>query len=329
MSSLFENIHTLVSFLETRRAPVSAQSLMNSLEWSRPTLFRAIQAAKIAKHNIICERSQGYSLVSSTDNVMHEGFTPKELESLAVVWQMLEHTQNEWVEQYAEMRSTILQRLRNMGVPIEQWEGRVLYLPQHRRKVKTGIFRKISHALLHRKVIRFQFIRENGFSESREVHPQQLVLYRNGWSLDALDISRIGDRGMHDIGIRQFALDLMSDIREVKMHWTEIPKEKLKTHLASGYGLFAGEADANAKIRFTDKAAFYVARETWHKDQHITPKKDGSIIMEIPYVSMHPEELLGDILRWGECAQVLGPTQLKRQWKNKIQQMFQMSHEMR
>lgn len=329
MSSLFENIHTLVSHLETRRAPVSARTLMESLEWSRPTLFRAIQAAKFAKHNIICERSKGYSLVSCSEMAGREGFTPKELESLAVVWQMLENTQNEWVEQYAEMRSNILQRLRNMGVPIEQWEGRVLYLPQHRRKVKTGIFRKISHALLHRKVIRFQFVRENGRTESREVHPQQLVLYRNGWSLDALDISRIGARSVRDLGIRQFALDLMSDIREVKMHWSEVPIVKLKAHMASGYGLFAGEADATAKIRFKDKAAFYVARETWHKDQHITPKQDGSIIMEIPYVSMHPEELLGDILRWGECAQVLGPMQLKKQWKNKIQQMFQMSHEMR
>lgn len=329
MSSQFENIHLLVSFLETLRSPVPAKRLMKEFEWSRPTLFRAIQAAKAENHNITCERGMGYRLVPQEDRQGTEGFTPKELESLAVVWQMLENTQNEWVGQYADMRSTILQRLRNMGVPVEQWEGRVRYLPQHRRRTPAGVFRKVSHALLHRKVLKFQFSKADKAPETREVHPQQLVLYRNGWSLDALDESRIGMRGPDDRGIRQFALDLLSNVREVKKDWKEVPREVLKAEMASGYGLFAGKADATAKIRFSNAAAFYVAREVWHTNQTLDHKRNGTLLMQIPYVSQHPEELLGDILRWGENAEVVGPIRLKQLWKEKIQKMMQLSHEMR
>lgn len=296
---------------------------MKEFEWSRATLFRAIKGAEEQGYNIENERTLGYMLRpnehQSESTFNH--FTPKELESLAVVWQMLENTQNEWVEQYADFRSAILQRLRTLGISLEQWEGRVRYLPQHRRRVSAGVFRKVSHALLHKKVIRFHFTRQNGVVEFREVHPQQLMLYRNGWSLDALDESRIGLRGKHDLGIRQFSLDLLSDIREVKKKWVAIAISDLTQELAGGYGLYAGIPDGEAVVHFKGIAAFYVSRETWHKRQKSRSLENGLLELRIPYVSEHPDELLGDILRWGENAQVIGPKKLKEQWKEKIRKM--------
>lgn len=323
MSSQFENTHQLVSFLETRRQHISAKALMREFEWSRPTLFRALNAAREAGHNIDNERGLGYRLQPQEKTEKLGGFTPKEMESLAVVWQMLENTQNEWIGQYSELRSALLARLRSMGIAVEQWEGRIHYLPQHRRKTPAGIFRKISHALLHRKVIRFEFQSYGKDTALREVHPQQLILYRNGWSLDALDVSRIGQQGQDDSGIRQFSLDLIENVREVKKEWIEIPHAHLRQELSGGYGLFAGESNAVAIIKFHDIASFYVARETWHTRQQSQKNPDGSITLLIPYIAEHPDELIGDILRWGEMAEVLGPEKLVQQWKGKIRKMWE------
>lgn len=323
MSSLFENTHLLVSFLETRRQCISAKALMREFEWSRPTLFRTLSAAREAGHNIDNERGLGYRLQPQEKTTHLNGFTPKEMESLAVVWQMLDNTQNEWISQYSEFRSALLARLRSMGIAVEQWEGRIHYLPQHRRKTPAGIFRKISHALLHRKVIRFEFQSFGKDTVIREVHPQQLILYRNGWSLDALDVSRIGKQGPEDSGIRQFSLDLIENVREVKKTWIEIPQDHLRQELSGGYGLFAGESNAVATIKFRDIASFYVARETWHTRQQSQKNTDGSITLRIPYIAEYPDELIGDILRWGEMAEVLGPDDLRKRWKEKIRRMWE------
>lgn len=323
MASQFENIHLLVSYLETLRYPASFRSLQKEFGWSRPTLFRALCAAEEAGHHIVNIRGNGYKLEAREENSPLPGFTPKELESLAVLWQMVENTQSEWVAQYSELRSALLARLRGMGIRLESWEGRIHYLPQHRRTTPAGVFRKVSHALLHRKALRFNYQTYHSEPELREVHPQQLVLYRNGWSLDALDLSRVGQRGVRDKGIRQFALDMITNVRESKAVWTEVPLTVLKKELAGGYGLFAGEADDVAILKFKGIAAFYVQREKWHSKQVMKKNMDGSIVLRIPFVSSHPDELLGDMLRWGEMAEVLGPDGLRERWKAKIQRMWE------
>jgi predicted DNA-binding transcriptional regulator YafY len=318
MSSLYEQSQNLIRILESRRSPVSFADLQKELSASRANLFRILKRAK-ESGTIIHQDHGGYALgAQSRESPGWNGFSPVELESLAVLWQMLENSQNEWTEQHSGLRSALLQRLRAMGIRIEDWEGRVRYLPQHRRKTPRGVFQKISHALLHRKVIRFRFAKSDGTNELREVHPQQLVLYRNGWSLDALEEGRIGHLNSLDLGIRQYSLDLISEVREVKINWIEIPTTTLAKELAGGYGLFAGRADAVAEIRFSGIAAFYVTRETWHKKQETEMQPDGSVVMKIPFVTGHPEELLGDILRWGEHAEVIGPPALRERVRKNI-----------
>ncbi len=101
MESLYENTGRLLRYLETRRQATSVAVLMREFEWSRPTLFRAIQNANQQGYRIECIRNRGYQLLSNENAESFHGFSPKELESLAVLWQMLENIQNEWVTQYA------------------------------------------------------------------------------------------------------------------------------------------------------------------------------------------------------------------------------------
>lgn len=324
MASLYENTHQLIGILENYRYPVTTERLLNELSCSKAKLYRILKYAQISGYEICNSRGIGYSLnAQSWDQKKWKGFTPQELEGLAVLWQMVENLPNGWLSQYKEIRSALLARLRTMGIPVEQWENRVIALPQHQRKTDASVFRKVSHALLHRKVIRFHYKRFGKAEEQREVHPQQLILYRNGWSLDALDVSKVHFNHAEDQGIRQFSLDLMSSTREVKKKWISVPAETLKKEFESGYGLFAGQANSIAVIKFTNLAAFYVQREIWHKEQRIEVKSDGTILLSVPYVKEHPEELLGDILRWADSAQIMEPQELKNLWKNKVQKMWE------
>lgn len=317
MGSLYENKELLLRELENARCILTERELCKRLEWSRATFYRALDVLR-EDNQIELRRGEGYRLTADVEPF--HGFLPQELESLAVFWQMFENVQKPLSEPYEALKTAFLRHLRARGVPFETWQNRIHYLLPHQRKqVTPATFRKISEAILHQKVISFQFSKKDSARpEKREVHPQQLIFYRNGWSLDALDESRIGASGPEDKGLRQFPLDLISQVRTVRKPWQEVSTLELQQFFASGYGLYAGKADALAKIQFTGIAASYVEREQWHPHETKEILPGGTLRLTIPYVSKHPEELIGDILRWGENAVVEGPPELKKQVREKI-----------
>ncbi|HSQ40664.1 MAG TPA: WYL domain-containing protein [Fibrobacteraceae bacterium] len=319
MGSQYENAQELIRYLEGRRSYTSYQELTTHFDWSRATFFRALRKAK-ETCTFDIRKGIGYRLDISSDAPRQLNLLPQETEALATIAQLL-YEEEVLQDTYAGMRNQFLERLRQLGIPLENWEGRIHNRPQHRRNAPPVVFRRISHALLRRKVISFDYENLDGKTAKREVHPQQLILYRNGWSLDALEESSIGKNGAEDQGLRQFSLDQIRNIRMVKKAWTEVSLEALHTEFAGGYGLFSGKPDAEAVIRFTGVAAFYARRETWHPDQKCEECPDGSVILRIPFVSRHPEELIGDILRWGECADVQAPEFLRKQVREKILRM--------
>ena len=65
-----------------------------------------------------------------------------------------------------------------------------------------------------------------------------------------------------------------------------------------------------AKLKFSPKAARWVAKQTWHGKQKGGFDKDGSYLLELPYTD--DRELLMDILRHGEDVEVLAPVSLRK-----------------
>ena len=65
-----------------------------------------------------------------------------------------------------------------------------------------------------------------------------------------------------------------------------------------------------ARIRFTPAAAAWVANENWHPEQRGTWSPAG-YELQIPY--HNPTELIMDILRHGENAEVLSPPKLRQE----------------
>lgn len=327
MGSLYENRERLLRELENARSCcLTEHELCERLGCSRATFFRALTALR-EDSKIELRPGGGYRLIA--DKESFHGILPQELESLAVFWRMFEGIQKPLSEPYETLKAAFLRHLRNLGIPFEAWQDRIRYLlPHQRREVTPVTFGKISDALLHHKVIRFRF-RKYGKAEPemREVHSQQFVFYRNGWSLAALDESRVGREGADDIGLRQFPLDLISGVRITGKPWKEVNPSQLKRRFASGYGLYAGEADSVARIHFSGVAAFYVQREQWHPEEKKEIFADGNLRLSVPYVSAHPEELIGDILRWGNEAFVEEPPELKERVREKIRRMAEKYRE--
>jgi predicted DNA-binding transcriptional regulator YafY len=97
-----------------------------------------------------------------------------------------------------------------------------------------------------------------------------------------------------------------------------VAEQTLNEVLASGYGIFSGKADKQARLRFTPEQARWVASERWHPEQVSCFDNDGSYLIEIPY--SNDGELIMDILRYGADVEVEAPAELRRKVKRRLEE---------
>jgi predicted DNA-binding transcriptional regulator YafY len=172
-------------------------------------------------------------------------------------------------------------------------------------------FRKIASAVLEDKRLHIHYTsRSDNRASERELSPQRLTHYRDNWYLDAWCHLRKS--------LRTFALDQISECRLLDKASRTIGAEQLDSHLASAYGIFAGEADQTAVLKFNEKRARWVEKEQWHPHQQ-GQWQDGHYILQLPYHKS--EELIMDILKYGPDVEVLAPDSLRRAVQNRIREM--------
>lgn len=179
---------------------------------------------------------------------------------------------------------------------------RIRIMDMGARKIETGHFRQLLHALLNRNQIRMLYHgRSRDETSERVVSPQRLIRYRGNWYLDTWCHMRED--------MRHFAVDRIHPIGTLDTPAREIPDEVLDQHFASAYGIFSGDPKATAVLRFNADAARWVADEQWHPQQQSQIHRDGSVEMRIPYGVNR--ELIMDILRYGPDVEVLEPIGLR------------------
>lgn len=94
-------------------------------------------------------------------------------------------------------------------------------------------------------------------------------------------------------------------------------EEALNAHLAGSYGIFSGAPKGWATIRFSAKAARWVADEHWHSQQQGRFLPDGRYELKLPYSV--PRELLMDVLHYGADAEIVEPKALREQLRAHLQ----------
>jgi len=183
-------------------------------------------------------------------------------------------------------------------------ETRVKLLNVAARPVTDKNFEVVAAALLGRQrlQIRYYSRARNDFSE-REVSPQLLLHHRGNWYLGAWCHQQDA--------MRSFSMDAIDQASLVAKTSKSVGKKELDGFVGQGYGIFAGSKVQWAKLRFTQERARWVSRELWHPKQKLTPQKDGSLLMEVPFTDVR--ELSMDILRQGRHVEVVEPPELREQ----------------
>jgi len=178
------------------------------------------------------------------------------------------------------------------------------------RKVNPEIFQIVVQSLASDKRLKIHFYnRHTSEHSSRMISPQKLIRYKDNWLLDAYCHLKNNIRSFSVESIQQATL-LLQPIQKIE-------KTELENHFSSSYGIYAGEADKQAIIRFTDYQAQWAKLESWHPNQtgYIPPEGGYQII--IPYHK--DEELIQDLLKHGDQVKVIAPEALKQKMKQMIQ----------
>lgn len=311
-----ERILALHRKLKAARRPIPLKTLQEELDCARATLYRDLNFLRDALGAPLLLGGDP----SSARYVEREGDTfelpglwlsSDELHALVALYEMASRSSGAGPlnEALAPLKGRIEKLLAAEAGRAGWPEGRIRVVASAARRLDEAVFRTVASAALEDRRLRFRYsARSTGKSGERTVSPQRLVHYRDNWYLDAWDHGRDA--------LRSFAIDRIEAPEALKESAQAIPGDQLDAHLVGGYGIFSGPVRATAVIRFSAKAARWVADERWHSRQEGRFLPDGQYELRVPY--SNPRELLGDVLRFGGDAEILEPLPLREETKTML-----------
>jgi predicted DNA-binding transcriptional regulator YafY len=95
--------------------------------------------------------------------------------------------------------------------------------------------------------------------------------------------------------------------------------EELDDFLNRSFGIFDGGQCVRVRIRFSPSAARFVSEKRWHASQHLSVRRDGSLIAE--FTVSATGEFKSWILSFGREAQVLAPESLRQDLADEVAAM--------
>jgi predicted DNA-binding transcriptional regulator YafY len=109
--------------------------------------------------------------------------------------------------------------------------------------------------------------------------------------------------------MRVFSVDRIESPVVLETVTFDPPEEVVRAELDTSYGIFTGEANQMAVLKFNEMSARWVAQERWHDAAEVQAHEDGSVILRIPY--NRNTELIMEILRYGPDCEVIEPASLR------------------
>ncbi len=315
----FDRIFRLHQILKSHRHPVPRHVLEERLECSRATVKRIIDDMRASLNApIVYDRARNGYRYDAAEGEMFElpglWLDAAELYALAAARQLLGNLEPGLIDrELAPVRERIEELLSARHASGREIPRRVRILGQATRPAGPW-FREVAGALGQRRRLRIRHLSRVREEETgREVSPQRLVHYRDAWYLDAWCHLREG--------LRSFALDAIRDARTLDERAIEVDDATLDGHYAAAYGIFAGPVAHTAVLRFSAKAARWVAAEQWHPKQHASWLRDGRYELRVPYGD--PTELIMDVLRHGPDVAVVEPASLRETVARRLAQTLE------
>lgn len=305
----FIRILELHKILAARKTAISRRQLEERLESNRSTVKRTIEEMRdFLGAPIVYDRAQGgYYYDKEAGEHPYEipglWFNADELLALATLQKVLGDLQPGLLaESLGAFSQRIEAMLQGMGTGGAEVGRRVQALQTEARPARAADFRMTTTALIKRRQMQASYHgRERDAPTERGVSPQRLIHYRDNWYLLGWCHLR------HEL--RTFALDRLKPLKVEETPAKEFTDAELDAQLAATFGIFAGEAQGTAELRFTPAAAKWVADERWHPHQEGRLHPDGSYSLRVPYSA--PTELVREILKHGEDVEVLAPAPIR------------------
>ncbi len=311
----FDRIFHLHATLAARKTPISLEDLTARLECSKSTLYRAIAVLKdTLRAPVEFDAEVGgfrYAVTKGSSAFELPGlwFTPAELQALAVMQRLLKDVGGGLLTEHLGPLSSRLDELtRHRRLNLGEAAGRLRF-PAIASRPAGPAFQTAASATLQRKKLWIEYhARGTDERSERTVSPQRVTHYRESWYLDAWDEGKQA--------LRCFAIDRILRATLLSQKAVDVSESALDAHYASSYGIFGGQADKVAVLRFNRERARWVADELWHPEQLGKHLEDGSYELRIPYRDQR--ELVMDILRHGPHVLVIEPQSLVDEVKSQL-----------
>lgn len=307
--------YQLHQILKQNRYPVSIAALCYELETSNKTLYRDIKEFQDNYHAPLILEHGKVSYDKKQKNIFELPgiwFSKSELQALLAAQQLLSQIQPHLLEQHIQpLKQLILSHLNQQSQTSIKALQRIRILGIGQRTNNSQHFMTVANAVLNKKQCQLEYTnRQTNEISQRIISPQRLIHYRNNWYLDAWCHVKNS--------LRTFSLDNIHTIQLQQTTTINLAESILEKHLESSFGIFSGEANKIAVLKFSAPHAKYIEKEQWHPEQK--GEWDGNkYILTLPY--NNPTELIMDILKYGAAAEVIGPDELKQAVAEEIKKM--------
>lgn len=313
----FDRIYDLHKILSKRSTPIPLTDILSQMECSRATFNRVKRhMTDFLGAPIAYNRELGGYYYDHEEGHQYElpgiWLSQEELHALVLIHGLLADIgagllKNQLAPVQRRFETLLTQREINPCVLADK----VRMVGATYRPVRHDQFVKIATALFSERCLHITYeLRSDGSVTERDISPQRLVHYRGNWYLDSWCHMRQG--------LRTFALECISTCRLTDKQFKKIPAETMNAHFQPTYGIFSGEHKAEAVLMFAPAIARRVRDEEWHPEQTLQQLPDGTLEMRLPFNPQTPQELIKDILSYGDEVAVIAPPSLREQTADKL-----------
>jgi proteasome accessory factor C len=303
----FDRMQQLHRLFSARRTPIRISELAEKLECSEKTVYRAIQNLRDYVQAPLLDspdRQGWYYDLKGEEKFELPGLwlTAGEINGLAIIIELAREMESGLLsEDIGLVTKAVEKLLETRKVQPDIFRQKVAYLPKRKHSASNRNFQHISSALINEKQLSIDYSDYQGRRTKRVISPLKLVHYDENWYLDAWCHMRKS--------LRSFLVARIVRIETLSLNAIEVPDSNQQEHFSSSYGIFAGRAKHQAKIKFTGAASREVASFQWHPKQQ-AEWQGTAYLLEIPYND--DRELIRTILGYGANAEVLAPSELKQ-----------------
>ncbi|WP_400245011.1 helix-turn-helix transcriptional regulator [Niallia sp. JL1B1071] len=297
ISRLFQIVYILLEKKST-----TANELAEKFEVSVRTIYRDIETLTESGIPIYTTQGKGGGITLMDQFILNKSFLlEKEQDEILFSLQSLSVANYPEIDDILTKLGHLFQKSDTKWIEVDfsAWGS------DTKRKEYFSLFKQ---SILDRHVISFHYINSNGEKSFRRVLPTKLLFKDKSWYLKGFCLDKAASR--------IFKINRMSTIEVTDDHLEQM--DNVETLSLSPPFHNDHQERADLVLRVSPEVSYRIYDE--FDEEHITIEKDGFYHITISH--MKGEWLYSYLLSYGNYLEVIEPTDIRKELKNRIQQML-------